>query len=199
MILDDVRITLWVPPLAGALIGYATNYLAVWMLFHPRTQIRVWRRKLPFTPGLIPRERSRLAEVIADTVQQRLLSGRELIELLKDSSLKRQVVRTVGELVDEKLRLFPLPETLRYQIKLLLAREIVSQIDAFLDKRAPHVAEGLNVQGAIVSKLNQMDLAEIEVLVRQVSGRHLRFITWFGGVVGFLIGCVQVLIVLWFG
>ena len=98
-----------------------------------------------------------------------------------------------------KLRLFPLPETLRYQIKLLLAREIVSQIDTFLDKRASHVAEGLNVQGAIVSKLNQMDLDEIEILVRQVSGRHLGFITWFGGVVGFLIGCVQVLIVLWFG
>lgn len=194
---DGLGPALWAPPLAGMLIGYATNYLAIWMLFHPRSAIRVMGWRVPFSPGLIPRERRRLAEAIAESVQQELLSSRELVDLLKDSSLKRQTVRTVGDLVDEKLKPFPLPERLRYQIKLLLAREMVKQVDVFFEERAPHVAESLDVKRAVVGKLNQMDLAEIEALLYRVSGRHLRFITWFGGVIGLLIGCVQALIVLW--
>ncbi len=197
MIPDGLGPALWVPPLAGALIGYATNYLAIWMLFHPRAPIRVLGRPVPFSPGLIPRERGRLAEAIAESVQRELLSGRELVDLLKDSSLKRQAVRTVGDLVDDKLKPFPLPEPLRYQIKLLLAREVVKQVDAFFEERAPHVAESLDVKGAVAGKLNQMDLAEIEALAYRVSGRHLRFITWFGGVIGLLVGCFQALIILW--
>ena len=95
--------------------------------------------------------------------------------------------------MDDKLKPFPLPETLRHPIKLILSREVVKQIDAFFEERAHHVAESLDVKGAIVSKLNRMDLAELESLVYGVAGRQLRRITVFGGFLGFLIGCAQAL------
>ena len=48
-------------PLIGAVIGYVTNWIAVKMLFRPRKEIRVFGKRLPFTPGVIPRGQGRLA------------------------------------------------------------------------------------------------------------------------------------------
>lgn len=65
----------WVlPPLIGAIIGYFTNWLAIKMLFRPYRTIRVAGIRLPFTPGILPRERDRLAESLGETVAQELLT-----------------------------------------------------------------------------------------------------------------------------
>ena len=48
-------------PIIGALIGYCTNYIAVKMLFYPKQEVRIFGRKLPFTPGAIPKGKQRLA------------------------------------------------------------------------------------------------------------------------------------------
>ena len=194
MILETLGgVGFWLPPVAGAAIGYGTNLLAIRMLFHPYRELRFLGRAVPFTPGLIPRERGKIAETIAESIEREFLSGEELVGLLKDSSIKRQAVRTIGDMVDDKLKPFPLPEALRHSIKLILSREVVKQIDAFFEERAHHVAGSLDVKGTIVSKLDRMDLAELEKLVYGVAGSQLRRITIFGGLLGFLIGCAQAL------
>ncbi len=43
--------------LIGAVIGYITNWLAIKMLFRPREAKYIFGMKLPFTPGLIPKEK----------------------------------------------------------------------------------------------------------------------------------------------
>ena len=45
----------------GAIIGYVTNWLAIKMLFRPQKEIRLRGKRLPFTPGLIPKEKERIA------------------------------------------------------------------------------------------------------------------------------------------
>ena len=76
--------TLWIyvaPPVAGAIIGYFTNDIAIKMLFRPYKPIYVGKRQLPFTPGLIPRNQERLASRIADTIMGSLLTPDELQNL----------------------------------------------------------------------------------------------------------------------
>jgi uncharacterized membrane protein YheB (UPF0754 family) len=81
---------LWiVPPLAGALIGYVTNAVAVKMLFRPLREIRVFGIRLPFTPGVLPRQRRRLADNIGAMVERELLTE----EILK-ARLRREDVRS---------------------------------------------------------------------------------------------------------
>ena len=73
--------TLWIyvaPPVAGAIIGYFTNDIAIKMLFRPYKPIYFRKRQLPFTPGLIPRNQERLAKRIADTIMGSLLTPGEL-------------------------------------------------------------------------------------------------------------------------
>jgi len=76
--------TLWIyvaPPVAGAIIGYFTNDIALKMLFRPYKPLYIGKRQLPFTPGLIPRNQERLAKRIADTIMGSLLTPDELQNL----------------------------------------------------------------------------------------------------------------------
>ena len=62
----------------GALIGGVTNFLAIKMLFRPYNPIYVLGRRLPFTPGLIPKRRDELAEQMGKTVVQHLLTAESI-------------------------------------------------------------------------------------------------------------------------
>jgi len=78
--------TLWpiiVPPIAGAIIGYFTNDIAIQMLFRPYKAIYLGKAQLPFTPGLIPRNQPRLAKRVSDTIMGSLLTPEELQRLAK--------------------------------------------------------------------------------------------------------------------
>jgi uncharacterized membrane protein YheB (UPF0754 family) len=75
--------TLAVPPLAGGIIGYFTNDLAISMLFRPYRPILVAGRALPFTPGLIPANQERLAQRIAAAILSSLLTPEELQNLAR--------------------------------------------------------------------------------------------------------------------
>lgn len=71
------------PPVAGGIIGYFTNDIAIKMLFRPYRAIYIGRRRLPFTPGLIPRSQERLAKNVSDTIMGSLLTPEELQKLAR--------------------------------------------------------------------------------------------------------------------
>ena len=66
-------------PVIGAIIGYATNWIAVKMLFRPHKEVRVMGWKLPFTPEVIPKGQGRLARAVGRAVEEQLLT-REVLE-----------------------------------------------------------------------------------------------------------------------
>jgi uncharacterized membrane protein YheB (UPF0754 family) len=71
------------PPVAGGIIGYFTNDLAIKMLFRPYQPWYVFKRKLPFTPGLIPANQDRLARRISDSIMGSLLTPDEIQNLAR--------------------------------------------------------------------------------------------------------------------
>ena len=71
------------PPVLGGIIGYFTNDLAIKMLFRPYKAIYLAGRKVPFTPGLIPRNQERLAKNISNTIMGSLLTPGELQNLAR--------------------------------------------------------------------------------------------------------------------
>jgi uncharacterized membrane protein YheB (UPF0754 family) len=78
--------TFWLfvgPPVVGGVIGYFTNDIAIKMLFRPYRPLYIGRRRIPFTPGLIPRNQERLAKRISDTIMGSLLTPEELQNLAR--------------------------------------------------------------------------------------------------------------------
>ena len=77
------QLVLITPPMVGGIIGYFTNDLAIKMLFRPYRPLQIYGRRVPFTPGLIPRNQERLAKRISDTIMGSLLTPEELQKLAR--------------------------------------------------------------------------------------------------------------------
>lgn len=62
----------------GGLLGYATNWLVIWMLFHPRKALTfpTWMGgfPVPFTPGLMVKKQEYMAASVGKTVSSKFLS-----------------------------------------------------------------------------------------------------------------------------
>ncbi|MGV0026653.1 DUF445 domain-containing protein [Phormidesmis priestleyi] len=71
------------PPVVGGIIGYFTNDVAIKMLFRPYRALYIGGKRVPFTPGLIPRNQERLAKRISDTIMGSLLTPEELQKLAR--------------------------------------------------------------------------------------------------------------------
>lgn len=71
------------PPIAGGIIGYFTNDLAIKMLFRPYKALYLGDRRLPFTPGLIPRNQERLARRVSETITGSLLDPDALQDIAR--------------------------------------------------------------------------------------------------------------------
>lgn len=87
--------SLIIRPLIGAAIGYVTNWIAVKMMFRPLTQIRIGKFTLPFTPGIIPKNKSRLAESIGNTISNDLLTDDDLKNVLLSDNIKEKVKESI--------------------------------------------------------------------------------------------------------
>ena len=80
----------------GALIGAVTNHFAIKMLFRPYKAIYIFGKRVPFTPGLIPKRRDELARQMGQMVTGHLLTTEGIKKRLASDAVKSQAVQ-VGE------------------------------------------------------------------------------------------------------
>jgi uncharacterized membrane protein YheB (UPF0754 family) len=80
-----------IPPIAGAIIGFVTNVVAIRMLFRPLKEIRFLGERLPFTPGILPKQRHRLAQSIGAMVERELLTPENLRLRLARNDVRGQI------------------------------------------------------------------------------------------------------------
>jgi len=85
------------PPLVGAVIGYVTNDIAIKMLFRPLKAVRIFGVRVPFTPGILPRQRHKLADNIGRMVERELITEGILRQRLRQDDFRRTVERSVAD------------------------------------------------------------------------------------------------------
>lgn len=80
----------------AAFVGGITNHFAIKMLFHPREEIRIRGRKLPFTPGLIPKRKEEIAESLGKVVSEYLVTSEGLQEMIRKPLFRAKAEDTVN-------------------------------------------------------------------------------------------------------
>ncbi len=99
------------PPMLGAVIGYVTNAIAIRMLFRPLRAYRVFGVRVPFTPGIIPRQRHDLAKSIGSMVSKRLLTEDIIRAQISSPEVREGVTRGVAAYTERALHGVPASET----------------------------------------------------------------------------------------
>lgn len=148
--------------LISALIGYFTNYIAVKMLFRPRTEKHIFGRRVPFTPGVIPKNKPRLAKALGNAVGKQLLTGDDLKNALSSE-------KTVGAVAD------------RLTDSIFSDRPLSDILDGLLDGNTEAVrsAAQQKITNMITEKIKRADISGIIVregvaaVKQKVSGSML--------------------------
>ena len=84
-------------PTVGAVIGYITNDIAIRMLFRPHQAKYIFGVHVPFTPGIIPKEKARIAGAIGKAVSENLMNR----EVLEKSLLSDDMLTKINDAIDE--------------------------------------------------------------------------------------------------
>ena len=187
-------------PFITALIGWFTNFLAVKMIFRPRREVRIAGFKII---GLIPKRKHDLAVKIAETIEKELISHRDIREILrtKDFHLHTGTVirNRIERFIDEKLASNPLlsmfvtPE-ISGKLTDTLMDELQKELPGLIDSLFESVEKKIDFRKIIRSKIDGFDLTRLESIIYAIAARELKAIEIFGGVLGFIVGVLQLLI-----
>lgn len=93
-----------IAPLLGGVIGYITNDIAIRMLFRPHTAKYVFGIHIPFTPGIIPKEKGRIAEAIGGVISENLMNKEVLEKYLLSEDMVGKVRSAVEEFIATQQR-----------------------------------------------------------------------------------------------
>ncbi|MFC0272107.1 DUF445 domain-containing protein [Metabacillus herbersteinensis] len=76
----------------GAAIGGVTNSLAIKMLFRPYKPLYIAGKRVPFTPGLIPKRRDELAKQMGRMVVEHLLTPEGIKKKFQQETFRKQLL-----------------------------------------------------------------------------------------------------------
>lgn len=82
-----------VHPVVGAVIGLFTNYLAIKMLFRPYKEKYIFDKKLPFTPGIIPKRKNKIAKSIGKAISENIVTTDDI----KKSLCKTEIISSLTD------------------------------------------------------------------------------------------------------
>lgn len=88
----NVELSYLIGPTSGLVIGAFTNWLAIKMMFRPHQPKYIFGMKMPFTPGLIPKERGRIAEAVGSSISENLMNK----DVLEKNLLSENMLTKIG-------------------------------------------------------------------------------------------------------
>jgi uncharacterized membrane protein YheB (UPF0754 family) len=184
-------------PLIGAFIGWGTNWLAVKMIFRPIRPVRILGIRVQ---GLIGRRQQDLARAIGRVVGTHLVEHKDVLKALNkldfQGILSGVLDRGLGPKIQE-LRGLPLiggflTEARVADLRNSIVDGIMTHREAVLDEVERGLAKGLDVPELVERKVAGFAIEKLETLILEVASRELRAIEVLGGVLGLLIGFMQV-------
>lgn len=186
--------------LVGALIGWITNILAIKLLFKPIEPINILGMKLQ---GLIPKRREEIAKNIGEIVENELLSMNDIIDnVLTEENIEevKYILKSrTKEVINEKvpsLIIAPFKDKICLYVDNIVDQESDGMIQKLVDKMNDENESGIRLARIVEEKVNSFELDKIENIIVSVAKQELKHIEVLGGVLGFLIGIVQGVMVL---
>lgn len=190
-------------PLISAFIGWFTNWIAIKMLFHPKEPIKI----LGITfHGIFPKGQQQFALKLGSVVANDLLHVDEIVDKIKDpknlDSLKPFIDKHVDEFLKVKLTeklpvisMFLGDSTLN-KVKEGLIEEIDLLLPQVIEQFTTSLQQKLDIQSIVAEKVAQFSSDKLEQILVDIMKKEFKFVEILGGVLGFIIGILQVLLTL---
>jgi uncharacterized membrane protein YheB (UPF0754 family) len=190
-------------PVIAAAIGWFTNWIAVKMLFHPRKKIRILFFDIQ---GIFPKRQYAMAEKIGKLVASELLNTSDFKDRINDPKNLESINQSIEAKVDQYLdETFPtkypmmsmlLGKKARLKMKGDFLKEVQSVTPVVIDKYMENLEGTFDVEKIVRQKVSLLSPITLENLIMGILKKEFQFIELIGAVLGFMIGVIQVLLVL---
>ena len=198
MIVYAVYPASWVLPFFGLLVGYATNWIALKMIFEPQEPIRVGLIKVQ---GLFLKRQTEVAAQYGDLIATEILTPANIIEgVLKGPGsdklfmmIERQVKKAVDESVGVTMPMVAMTVgTKKYrQMKHSAVERLVDRLPATVKYIETYAADAMDIRNTIVDRMQLLTPTEFEGLLRPAFEQDEWILITVGALLGMAAGFAQ--------
>ncbi|RMF15726.1 MAG: DUF445 family protein [Candidatus Dadabacteria bacterium] len=187
----------WILPAAGVLVGYATNWLALKLIFEPKEPKRIG----PFVlHGLFHKRQQEVAEEFAATVSQMILYPKNMVDFITNGESREvieQILRKHFDALIDQYRQHPMAQMIFSQISEdELREEIYGRLDEELTREGgflwTFVEKSVDVFSELSERMKKLDPEEFEGVLRPAFQKDEWKLIALGAVLGGIAGWMQV-------
>ena len=192
-------------PLIAALIGWFTNWVAIKLLFHPKKKIKIGILEIQ---GVFPKRQKIFAEKLGMVIAREIVSSQDIKEKLNQSNIATEVKtlidKHINTFINTKLKeAYPQVVMFIYnyiirQFKDVTMKEIETIVPLILNTYKQGIEkalDGVDIKSTIASKVTNFSSDKLEEIILSIMKKELRFVEISGGILGFIIGLIQVILV----
>ncbi|TAL44294.1 MAG: DUF445 family protein [Chitinophagaceae bacterium] len=192
---------LFLIPIISAFIGWVTNWIAIKMLFYPREP-----RKILFITfhGIFPKRQQAFAENIGKLVSDELLSYDDIQQKITNPQNLKKIMPMIEGHIETFLRvklsdempflsLFIGDRTIN-SLKKVFTQELEILFPQIMRNYTNTLRSELDLEKIVREKVAGFSSEKLESILYQVMSKEFRFVEIIGGIIGFIIGLVQVMI-----
>ena len=190
---------LYLIPFISAFIGWFTNWIAIKMLFHPKNPVKILGITIQ---GIFPKRQQQFAQKLGVLVATELLHFDDIASKLKDPKQLETVTPYIEEHIDTFLRVKlqeKLPVVSMFigdstigKLKEGMMEEINGLLPEVITRYADTLSEKLDVEKMVTEKVANFSSDKLEEILTAIMSKEFRFVEIIGGVLGFMIGIVQI-------
>ena len=190
-------------PFISAFIGWFTNWIAIKMLFHPREPKIILGIRFQ---GIFPKRQQQFAEKLGKLVSEELLSFEDIEAKISNPNNISKLMPFVEAHIDHFLRvklaeqmpvisMFIGDKTIN-QLKEVFINELTELFPVIMKNYMNNLQEDLDLEKIVTQKVAGFSSDKLENILNAIMAKEFRFVEIIGGVLGFLIGLLQVLLTL---
>lgn len=186
-------------PVISAIVGYITNVIAIKMMFHPIEFIGI---KEPFLgwQGIVPRKVAKMASISVQTITEKLINEQEIFDRMDPERVAQELegpmVAMVADITHQvMIKHQPtlwesLPEVVKRQIVRRIQDDAPEVVAEIMEDIRANIRELFNLKDMVVSNL-VANKPLVNRIFLETGKPEFRFIGHSGLYFGFLFGCVQ--------
>lgn len=171
------------------------------MLFHPREPKKI----LGFTfQGIFPKRQKQFALKLGNLVSSEFLSFDDIESKISNPENLKKIMPFIEEHIDDFLKnklseempvisMFIGDKTI-HKLKSALMKEIETLFPEIMRKYAGNLKTELDLEQIVIQKVSSFSSDKLEDTLYQIMSKEFRFVEIIGGVIGLIIGLLQVLL-----
>lgn len=199
----DFQANMWLylsMPVTSGLVGYITNRLAIYMMFHPMEF--VGKPPLLGWQGIVPRKCGKMASIACDTLVPNLITEEEIFDKLDPdriaAEIEKPLLTLIDQLIDEVMiehepRLWEsLPIRVRDRIIQRVQNDAPDVVREVMAEIQADIHNVFDLKDMVVTTLVR-DKALINRVFLETGAAEFRFIGHSGFYFGFVFGIAQMI------